>query len=131
MKTLKEIDFFFNLEYEVKEITDIKISYRGSITLKFASRKKDVTYAISANGSNIFPELYCSLDLTKEQYDRLTDILSNQIFLTKLTHYIYDNHFPKLISGIITITSENINFDISETENAKNQNCELVTNQKM
>jgi len=115
MKTLKKIIFDFYLSYEMKEITRIQINYRGNITLSFASRKKDLTFSIGASGSEIYPELYSSLDiLDRDQYSTVLDILSNNIFLNLIMNYIIKNTYPNNMKGIISIDGDKISYEIDK-----------------
>jgi len=121
MKTLKRIDFKFDLSYEVKEITQIKISYRGSINLQFASRKKDLIFSCAAYGTEINPALYSTIGtLNRDQYNYIQGLLSHEILSNMIKPYIQRNNFPPFISGNILIKSdEHYIFSVDEYKQEK------------
>lgn len=117
MKTLKRIDFKFNLTYQVKEITKIKINYQGTINLSFSSRKKDLLFSCIAYGSEIVPCLYSTNDvLDRDEYNYIQDLLNNKILITFIEAFIQENNFPPSLSGHILIKDDDYNFLIDNIE---------------
>ncbi len=118
MKTLKHIDFNFDLIYQVKEITHIKIEYRGSITLSFASRKKDMVFSATASGSEIVPELFSTLShLDRDQYNELQEILCHSNLIERMERFIAENNFPLKINGYITKENDHLIFEVGKERN--------------
>ena len=105
----------FNLSYEVKEVTRIKVTYRGRIILKFASRKKDQEFFATANGEQIQPELFSTNSvLSREQYNQLQDILNYENFVNAFKSKLENDGFPPTIKGILITTEDRINWEFGE-----------------
>ncbi len=115
MKSLKQIFFMFNLLYEVKEVTRIKVTYRGRIILKFASRKKDQEFFVTASGEQIQPELFSTNSiLSREQHNELQDILNYENFINAFKSKLGNDGFPSTIKGDIIINENKINWKFGE-----------------